>query len=197
MTTIKLTTTIIILITLFGCSPSKKSDRQNAINRIVFATGGCFGTCPIQAIDFDSSLTFKYHGVEYTNNLGFYSGRITNKFWDTLNLKLESIKYRQLDSSYEYSVGDLSTELYIYYNGNKVKHISVQSASLPGGQYAILPDSIMTVYQWLLTSIKQLKVKRTTDSLFFPTQIDKPLPISLNHDKFPPSAIYKEKKRYH
>ena len=177
MTTIKLTMTIMVLVAVFGCSRNKKSYRQNAINRIVFATGGCFGTCPIQAIDIDSSMTFKYHGVEYTNNLGFYSGRITNGFWDTLNRKLEHIKYQQLRASYDHSADDLSTELYVYYNGNKVKHIRGQSASLS--------DSVMTVYQWLLTSIKKLKFKRTTDSLVFPTQIEKPLPeLKVDHIKF-------------
>ncbi|MVN23559.1 hypothetical protein GO621_18725 [Mucilaginibacter sp. HMF7410] len=191
MKTIKLTTTIIILVTLFGCSANKKDYRQNVINRIVFATGGCFGTCPIQVIDIDSSLTFKYHGVENTNNIGFYSGRITNGFWDTLNLKLESIKYRQLDTSYEHSVDDLSTELYVYSDGNNVKHISGQSASLP--------DSIMTVYRWLLTSIKQLKFERTTNNFIFPTLTEKPLPKStIDHVKFPPPEIdSNKKKRYH
>lgn len=191
MKTIKLTMTIIILVALFGCSPNKKSYQQNVINRIVFATGGCFGTCPIQVIDIDSSLTFKYHGVEYTNNLGFYNGKITNGLWDTLNLKLESIKYRQLRASYDHSVDDLSTELYIFYDGNKVKHISGQSASLP--------DSVMTVYQWLLTSIKKLKFKRTTDSLVFPTQIEKHIPgLEVDHIKFPPPKTnLNKKKRYH
>lgn len=62
---------------------------------------------------------------------------------------------------------DLSTEIYIYGNG-KVKHIKGQSASLP--------DSVMTVYRWLMQKIKHLKLHPSKDSLTFPTNTEKPLP---------------------
>lgn len=133
----------------------------------MFATGGCYGTCPIQAIDIDSTLTFKYHGIEYTDKKGFYTGVVTSGFWDTLNIKLESINYKQLDTAYVHSYDDLSTEVFIYYN-SKVKHIYGQSASLP--------DSVMTVYNWLLESMRTFELKRTQDSLPFQTRIQKPLP---------------------
>jgi hypothetical protein len=154
-------------LTLFiGCD-IKNHKRNNEINRIVFATGGCYGTCPIQSIDFDSNLTFKYHGVKYTDKKGYYIGTMTNGFWDTLNMKLESINYKQLDTVYNHSVDDLSTEIFIYYN-DKVKHIYGQSSSLP--------DSVMTVYNWLLNSIRTLDSKPTQDSLTFSTTIQIILP---------------------
>lgn len=167
MTTYKLIT-ILSILTLFISCDNNKHGRQNEIKRVVFATGGCYGHCPIQAIEIDSSLKFKYHGVEYTDSIGFFVGNITNDFWDTLNFKFENINYKQLDSSYEHSVDDLSTEIYIYYN-NKVKHIHGQSASLP--------DSVMTVYLWLMKEIKLLKMQPINDSLTFPTIVEKPLPM--------------------
>lgn len=167
MTTYKLIITLSILTLFFSCDKNNHR-RQNEIKRVVFATGGCYGHCPIQAIELDSSLTVKYHGAKYTDRVGFYIGNITTDFWDTLNLKFENINFKQLDSSYEHSVDDLSTEIYIYYN-DKVKHIHGQSASLP--------NSVMIVYQWLMTEIKQLKMQPTTDSLTFPTIVEKPLPI--------------------
>ena len=133
----------------------------------MFATGGCYGTCPIQAIDIDSTLAFKYHGIEYTDKKGFYTGVVTSDFWDTLNIKLESINYKKLDTAYNHSVDDLSTEIFIYYK-DTVKHIYGQSASLP--------DSVMTVYGWLLNSMRTFELKTTQDSLTFPTVIEKPLP---------------------
>ena len=170
--------TISILTLFIGCD-NNNNRQDNEINRIVFATGGCYGTCPIQSIDIDSTLTFKYHGVKYTDKKGFYTGVVTNGFWDTLNIKLESINYKQLDTAYDHSVDDLSTEIFIYYKG-KVKHIYGQSASLP--------DSVMSVYDWLLKSIRTLDLKTTQDSLIFPTIIEKPLPMPENIKFVPPTV---------
>ncbi len=166
MTAYKQILTILILTIFIGCE-SENNHHKNEISRIVFATGGCYGNCPIQAIDIDSTLTFKYHGIEYTDNKGFYRGFITNGFWDTLNIKLKGVNYKQLDTIYARSHDDLSTEIFIYYN-DKVKHIYGQSSSLP--------DSVMSVYYWLLESMKTFELKRTVDSLTFPTRIQKPLP---------------------
>lgn len=166
MITYKLILLFSILALLFSCN-NDKVKRKNEIKRVVFATGGCYGNCPIQAIDIDSSMKVRYHGVKHTDSVGFFIGNITSEFWDTLNIKLENVNYKQLDTTYEHSVDDLSTEIYIYYN-NKVKHINGQSASLP--------DSIMTVYQWLMQKIKHLKMHPIKDSLTFPTSIEKPLP---------------------
>jgi hypothetical protein len=182
MTTIKLITTIILFVTMFGCNANKESHRQNTINRIVFATNGCFGTCPIQTIDIDSSLNFKYHGIQHVDNKGFYLGKITKGFWDTLNIKFENIKYRQLDTSYEHTVDDLSTELYVYHNKNKVKYIRGQSISLP--------DNVREVYYWLLISIKHLKFQKTTDSLVFPIHVPR-----IEHITFPPNKNITNKKK--
>lgn len=169
--------TLTVLASLMGCSDSSKEARKNEINRIVFATGGCYGRCPVQTIDIDSTLAFRYHGVKYADTTGFYVGTVTQEFWDSLNMKFESINYKQLDSSYEHSVDDLSTEVFIYY-GDKVKHIHGQSMSLP--------DSVMTVYRWLLKSMRHLELKTTTDSLVFPTIIEKPLPIPPMPDNVKP-----------
>lgn len=172
---------ILILSFFIGCD-NKKYKRDNEIKRIAFATGGCYGTCAVESVDIDSTLTLKYHGVKYSYKNGFYTGVVTSGFWDTLNIKFESINYKELDTSYDHSVDDLSTEILIYYKSN-VKHIYGQSASLP--------DSVMTVYNWLLKSIRKLELKPTTDKLTFPTVIEKPLqtlPIPKNF-KFVPPAV--------
>jgi hypothetical protein len=155
-----------ILISLFSCKDNKVDKRQNGIKRIVFATGGCFGPCAIQVIDFDSSLSVKYSGIKHTNLKGFHRGEITRDFWDSLNLKFESINYKELDSIYDQTVDDLTTELMIYDNDNKIKYIHAQSSSLP--------DSVLNVYNWLLKSIEKIQLVKTTDSLTFPTYLDRP-----------------------
>lgn len=176
---------IFSILTLFFSCDNNKHRRQNEIKRVVFGTGGCYGNCPIQAFEIDSSLTIKYHGVKFTDSVGFFLGNITTAFWDTLNFKFEKINYKQLDSSYEHSVDDLSTEVFIYYS-NKIKHIH--------GQCESLPDSIMEVYQWLMTEIKYLKMQPTKDSFIFPTIVEKPLPmppIPENFEFVPPKGYVK------
>ncbi|MGE3824219.1 MAG: DUF6438 domain-containing protein [Bacteroidia bacterium] len=180
MTTCKLITTLSILTLFFGCDNNKQG-RQNEINRVVFATGGCFGRCSVQVIDIDSTLNVKYCEIKYADSLDFFIGKVNSDFWDTLNIKFENANYKQLDTSYQNSVDDFSPEIYIYYN-DKVKLIDVQSGSLP--------DGVMTVYQWLITSIKQIQLERTKDSFSFPTMIVRPLPpIMMETIKFIPPTV--------
>jgi hypothetical protein len=165
---------LITLTTLLSCNNNREK-RKNQINRIVFATGGCYGKCPVQAIDIDSSLGFKYHGEAFTENKGFFIGSVTAGFWDTLNIKFEQIHYESLDTLYDHSVDDLSTEILIYYK-DKVKHIHGQSESLPA--------NLKTVYEWLMTSINTFKFQSSKDSLEFPTNAKRlmPPPIRKNEN---------------
>ena len=147
-----------------GCN-TKNGVRESKITRVVFATGGCFRTCPILSIDMDNTLSVKYHGVMYTPKTGFYTGSLDKHIWDSLTFKLDSINFEHLDSNYSKSIDDLETEILIYYEG-KVKHIKGQSASLP--------IDVMNIYNWLIKSIPEIELKQTRDSLAFPTVIEKP-----------------------
>jgi hypothetical protein len=160
---LKLTLSLALLL---SCNEKKNIKRQNGIHRIVFATGGCFGPCPVQVFDIDSSLSVKYCGIKNANLKGFYRGNITQELWDSINIKFESINYNKLDSAYNHSVDDLTTELIIYNKSNKVKYIMAQSSSLP--------DSVGNVYNWLLRSLNNLNLITTKDSLTFPTYLDRP-----------------------
>jgi hypothetical protein len=134
-------------------------------------------------------LSYKYYGGETPflsspdgspdgKLKGYYSGKITQSFWDTLNIKLEQIKYKQLDSSYENSVDDQSLEIFIHYD-NKVKHIKAQSASLP--------ENVASVFYYIANSYKVIKPKSTKDTFKFESTTQGPLPIpDIKQVKFPP-----------
>lgn len=126
--------------------------------------GGCFGTCPSQIIVMDSSLTIKYQGVKYIDKLGFYKGSISNDVWDTLNIILEDINYKQLDTAYFQSADDQFSEIFIYH-GNEVKHIQGQEMSLPPG--------LMGTYKWMLQSSERVEWTAMEDSLKFSDEIDR------------------------
>ena len=172
--------TTFILALFICCQDNVKSKQKDVINKVVFATGGCFGECPFQAISIDNKLKVKYHGVGYSEKIGFYTGVINIDYWDKLKVKLESINFRQLDTSYEDSVDDLATEIFIYY-GDDVKHIRGQSSSLP--------DNVMNVYDWLMNSIKNIKFESTTDSIKFETRIQNPIPQPIGNIRFIPPSV--------
>ena len=82
-------------------------------------------------------------------------------------MKFDSINFEKLDTSYENSVDDLSTEIFIF-SKNKITHIKGQSASLP--------QNVVQVYSWFFQSIKQMKFEKSKDRFNFPTIIEKPIP---------------------
>ena len=172
---------IVLPIFILSCGQKRTgTNRQNEIYKIVFATGGCYGKCPVQVFSIDSSLTIKFKGIEFTDFEGLYTGTINRQYFDTLNVKLESVNYQQLDTIYSGTVDDLSTELFIYY-GTKVKHIT--------SAFNDLPDTVKSVYKWLSTLQKKMILRKTTDSINFETRIDKGLPPLREKIKFTPPRI--------
>jgi Domain of unknown function (DUF6438) len=160
------TWTILVFACISSCTKTKSSESDNGITRIVFATGGCFGPCPIQVFDIDSSLSVKYNGIQNSDLSGFHRGKVTKEFWDSLNTKFEAINYKMLDSAYNETMDDLTTELMIYDKNNKIKYIHAQSSSLP--------DSVKNLYDWLLGRLEKIKLTKAQDSLSFPTYLDRP-----------------------
>ncbi|MBP6311991.1 MAG: hypothetical protein KA408_06975 [Flavobacteriales bacterium] len=153
---------------LAGCTSPTAVRVPTDIDRVVLATGGCFGQCPFEVIDISSNLKVRYHGVEDTYPLGFHTGTVSQEFWDKLNLKFERIKFRETDEPICHSADDLATEIFIYYCEQEVKHV------IRGD--ACLKDEVSAVYQWLLNSHDSLNLVETKDTLRFPTRIEIPLP---------------------
>jgi hypothetical protein len=161
---------ILILIStsawITSCTNNKSPARENEITRVVLATGGCFGPCPVQIFDIDSSLSVKYVGEQNTDLKGFHRGKIPQEFWDSLNIKFESVSYKKLDSAYDETADGLTTELMIYDENNRIKYIYAQSSSLP--------DSVENVYKWLLARLDKIRLTKTDDSLLFPQYRGRP-----------------------
>ena len=165
---------LIILISLWftftACRQNKiQPKRNNEISKVCLATGGCYGKCPFMAIEIDSSLNYRFLGVKYAKREGLYVGEVTQGFWDTLNMKFESVNYKQLDTMYEHSIDDLSTELIIHYN-NKRKRVIGQSISLP--------DSLRKIYRLLMNTYTRFELNKSTDTIDikFETRIQNGLP---------------------
>jgi hypothetical protein len=157
MNTWKTLLLFLVSISLFS-SCKNKEKRNNEITKISITTGLCYGTCPVQTIEIDSSLTVKYHGMEYAKRKGYYVGKISLKNWDSINSRFEKIKYKELDSVYDNSVDDPPIYLKIYFQ-NKIKTIRAQSSSLP--------EEVRETCYWIIKATENLKLSKTNDTLNF------------------------------
>lgn len=144
--------TLLIVVTLcVSCAEPTAPPRNNGIHRIVYATGGCFGTCPVQLFSMDSSLVLNYTGYRYTKDQGDFRGTIDAATWNELNRKLESIKYLDMDTSWAPNTVDASSfEIWIYHS-NGIKKIH-------SNNYRDFPDSVLQVFDWIETvAVNQAK----------------------------------------
>lgn len=160
---------LLIMVSISACR--KTVSRNNEITHIELGTGWCFGPCQFSAISIDSSLQYQYYGGKLLPGKwrptlqGYYTGKISKAFWDTLNVKLEKINYQKLDTVYPEISDARQFEIIIHYR-HKVKHIHPQSGCWP--------DSVQNVFNWLADSYKQIKLKPSKDSLQFETVIQTP-----------------------
>jgi hypothetical protein len=50
------------------------SEDPDAISKVIFATGGCYGECPYYAIEIDAALNYKYDGGKYAKSHATFKG---------------------------------------------------------------------------------------------------------------------------
>ena len=106
-----------ISLLLIGCN--KPIHRNNEITRIEFARSGPwshFGA----SISIDSSLNYKYWGDYKGVKQKYFAGKISEGFWDTVNVKLEKAKFKTIiPTSYSGCKDCKYYELIVYWNNKK------------------------------------------------------------------------------
>jgi hypothetical protein len=154
---------IILVVTINACNEGRQkiSKRNNEIQKVSFATGGCYGTCPFLAIEIDSTLTYKFFGGRYADKEGYYTGAVTQIFWDSLNIRLGKVNFKHLDTLYKSTFDDMSIECYLNFG---------QTRKSIGGQEMSMPDSLREVFYWIMNSYKNLNLSKV-DTLIFDTKI--------------------------
>jgi len=92
------------------------------------------------SLGIDSSLNYYFYGVRYTKKLGLYHSKISQGFWDTLNLYFEAVNYKHLTISHEDVVDDPVYECVIYFEHDSV-NIFAHSENIP--------DNVKGLFYWL------------------------------------------------
>jgi transposase len=152
---------------------------KSEISKIVLGRGYCLGECPFEAIEIDSTLSFKYFGGMYADQKGYYSGEIAQSYWDSLNLKINKIDLNKLDSVYYKTYDDQEVEFVIYKDGKR-KYVIGQTDSLP----LKLKDLLDLLHK----IINNVDLKLLKDSINFETQVQYQYLRSTDSPKFLPKG---------
>ena len=145
-------------IIFFACN--KPQNNNNEINKIEIATSGCLRHCPVVGLIIDSTLNLEYYGGDKAILQGYYHGKVTPGFWDTLNIKLKQINFKKLDTSRQLIVDGEQAEAIFYWGTNK-RHVFVSIEENT--------DSAARVFTWIINSYKRVELQKLNDSVKFET----------------------------
>ncbi len=130
------------------------------INKICYAAGSCFGRCPVFAVEVDSDLTYKYYGANFVEpkELGFFTGKVTRAYWDSLATHLSKVNYLQPDTSQLNLPSDgPSLELILCFGKEQWKIT----------EYNAFSDTLRSVIAQLSNSFQEVKPQRSHDTTLF------------------------------
>lgn len=151
---------LIIYLLFLGChSPLL---RKNEITKIELVRTGAWAQRAATTI-IDNSLTYKYwnYGDAGSAKKGYLTGKITKGFWDTINLKFEKAKYKNIEPNVYLRFRDGSFyELLIHFDNNK-KTI-IRDINISG-------DSMVNLCKWLDQTNNSIKLVKGSKSFKFET----------------------------
>lgn len=171
--------TSLLLFSLLLISCKNSEHRINEITKVELARSGAWSDFGA-AISIDTSLNYTYYGKYDNIEKGYFTGKISQGLWDTLNQKFEQLQYKKLkpiiDSE---NVVDVNYfELIIHWKNEKLRIIRVRPRET---------DSLMNVILWLNNSYKQIKLRQVKSPFKFETTFQNPPPTPIiGHTKFLP-----------
>lgn len=165
------------LLMSFFISCIKPVQPNNEITKVELARSGAWSDYGA-AISVDSSLSYKY--CDNNQKQHYFVGKVDEKFWDTLNRKLEEVKFRSLPATDNKHIEDAEYyELIIHWKNKKRRLTRVWDFPQQ--------DSVLNVIKWLNDSYKRAKLHQVNYPIKFETTYQNP-PIQPKIDqvKFPP-----------
>ena len=145
------------------------------------------------AISVDSALNYKFYytylGRGDKPMSGYYIGKVTSRFWDTLNRKLESINYKTIRATDDTNAVDVNYyELIVHWKNGKRRIVRMRN-------FNSADSSVMNVLEWLNDSYRRVRfTKEVKVPIKFETTYGLPLPIpNIDQVKFPPPSHRKRR----
>lgn len=165
----------LILLLLFSCR--RAAVRHDEIRKIEFARSGAWSDLGV-SISVDSSLNYKYWGDYQTEKQKYFVGKISQAFWDTLNVNLDRIKFKTVKPRVLYGCADCEYYELIIHWSNGTAHI-FRSSGEPD-------DSVTQMCEWLGDNHHIPKLKQVKDSIKFETTTHHVINPAVKSIKFPP-----------
>lgn len=150
---------IYVAIFFFACDKRWKNNYE--INKIEIGAWGCMHGCPAVGLIIDSTLNLEYYGGYKAKLQGYYNGKVTQGFWDTLNLKLRQINFKKLDTSFNQLPLDAESAEAVFYWGTKKRHVFILIDDNP--------DSASSTIRWIINSYKHLSLQKQNKGVKFET----------------------------
>jgi len=168
---------MVLIILITACY--KPGQRNDEITKVELAESGYFfdfGQKFGTAISIDSDLNFKYY--DGNKNKGYYIGKISVQFWDTLNYKLDNIKFKTLKSDKYADSGKGYYELIVHWKAGKKRIIRLASFG---------NNLIDRTFSWLNNSYKDINLQKANSPIRFETNYQNAPPNpKIDQVKFPP-----------
>lgn len=167
---------ILSFLVFAGCTTNHS--RKNEITRIELARSGAWSDWGA-TISINDSLDYKYWGDYDTIKQRYFIGKVTSKFWDTLNHKLEVVHFKTADTMTNMSVKDANYyELIIHWKGGRKRILRVSVGN---------PDTVLTLCKWIATTYKTINLQRINHTIKFETVFHNPsIRLSFDSVEFPP-----------
>ncbi|MDB5112754.1 MAG: hypothetical protein JWR67_3868 [Mucilaginibacter sp.] len=170
---------VVLIFIMLSISCKKATRHNNEIIKVELARSGAWSDFGA-SMSIDTSLNYKYFGDYGNVKQGYFIGKVTHKFWDTLNQKFEQIKFKTIDTNDNTNVADANYfEVIIHWKNEKRRIIRVRPRE---------NDSIINVFLWLNDSFKYIKLHPIKNHIKFETTLHIKTAIS-DSVKFPPPTI--------
>ena len=167
---------LLSLLLYISCIKPHRSN--NEITKIELARSGAWSDNGA-AIGIDSILNYRYYNRNVKH--GYFAGKISEAFWDTLNQKFEKIKFKTLNSDTLMNVSDASYfELIIHWKNGTRRVVKIASGN----------SLIDSTFMWLNHSYSNIKLQPIKTPLKFETIFQRNIEYpSIDSVKFPPPKI--------
>jgi len=156
----------IFCIMLFGSfsRPPKPANTAHTFSKIMLASSGCFGTCPMELILIDSNRNVLFQGIRYTNTIGLYTAKMPERMYKHILEAFSKVDIDTLKNRYETRWTDLETITVLFEKNGKI-YKSIEDY----GHKA--PYEYQAAYTYLRNVYSKLKLKQT----LFPDSTEKAL----------------------
>lgn len=163
------------LLLLLSCKRSLT--QNNEIIKVELARSGAWSDYGA-TISMDTSLNYKYFGDYMNWKQKYFAGKISPKYWDSVNQKFEKINFKTVAPHSKLVIlDDDYFELIIYWKGGRRSITRYWD----GGQ-----EPILKVFDWLSSSYKSVKLEQVNTPFKFETTTHRKPKPKIDQAKFPP-----------